>query len=335
MDKYNGLLLKVSQQYHILKGNQETENEWKARLVYSICGMMAYASLWDDSEELISITHLKRRIRSMLDSYKSLYPELSESLPNVSKELEDEIMNQFLSAGVVYHCPNRIAPSKMREEHFDGILFQRGIALANISCVSGIGFYSKKDGGTKFNNIKTMFGFEQENLQTLWQTILSATSWESNPSFEYGTEYLRLKPPFSRGYWVNDPDKNGVISILRTGMNGSQLYYLYRYVDDVLKVSPLPQWQVENYNYRTLACACLSTYGTLPAIEYTKDGALVHIRMNYLLPPRELEFLKCYSWPEKCTSLPCNFRRKLSAEVFSAIKTILSEEGYKFEGGII
>ena len=102
----------------------------------------------------------------------------------------------------------------------------------------------------------------------------------------------------------------------------------------LLEVSPLPQWQVENYNYRTLACACLSNYGTLPPIEFVEDGALVHVRMNYLLPPHELEFLKCYSWPEICTSLPCNFRRKLSAEVFAAIKNILSDEGYEFEGGI-
>ena len=49
MDKYNGLLSKVSQQYQIFKGNHETPDEWKTRLVYSICGMMAYASLWDDT----------------------------------------------------------------------------------------------------------------------------------------------------------------------------------------------------------------------------------------------------------------------------------------------
>lgn len=143
MDKYNGLLSKVSQQYHILRGTQETENEWKARLVYSICGMMAYACLWDDTEEPISIVHLKRRIRSMLGSYKLLYSELAGTLPYTSEELEDEITNQFLSAGVVYHRPNRIVASKKYEEHFGGILFQRGIALDKISCVSGIGFYAK------------------------------------------------------------------------------------------------------------------------------------------------------------------------------------------------
>ena len=335
MDKYNELLSKVSRQYHIPKGIQETENEWKTRLVYSICGMMAYACLWDDTEEPISIVHLKRRIRSVLANYKLMYPELSDSLPYVSEELEDEIKNQFLNTGVIYHRPNRIAPSIKHEELFSGILFQRGIALDNISCVSGIGFYSKQDGGTNPSNIKTMFGLEPEELQTLWRTTLSTASWKPNPTFEYNIEYLRLKPPFSREYWVTEPDKTGTVSILRTGMKGSQLYYLYRYIKTVLEVSPLPQWQVENHNYRTLACACLSTYGTLPPIEYSEDGALVHVRMNYLLPPHELEFLKYYSWPEMCTFLPCDFRRKLSVEVFEAIKNILSEEGYKFKGGMI
>lgn len=334
MNKYNGLLSAVAHKYYIHKGTQETENDWKTRLVYSICGMMAYASLWDNLEEPISIVHLKRKIHSMLANYKSIYPELSESLPYASEELEDEIANQFLSTGVVYHCPNRITPSIKHEELFSGILFQRGIALDSISCVSGIGFYSKQDGETSPDNVKAMFALEHENLQALWRTILSTASWKSNPSFEYGTEYLSLKPPFSREYWVNEPNKTGIVSILRTGMKGSQLYYLYRYTGTMLEVSPLPQWQVESYNYKTLACACLSTYGTLPPIEYSEDGALVHIRMNYLFPPRELEFLKLYSWPEICTSLPCNFRRKLSTEVFTAIKNILSDEGYEFKGGI-
>ena len=335
MNKYNGLLSKVSRQYHISRGTHETENEWKTRIVYSICGMMAYACLWDDTEEPISIVHLKRRIHSVLANYKSMYPELSDSLPYVSEELEDEIKNQFLSTGVIYHRPNRIAPSIKHEEPFGGILFQRGIALDNISCVSGFGFYSKQDGGINPRNIKAMFGLEQEKLQILWKTTLSTASWKPNLTFEYSIEYLRLKPSFSHGYWVTEPDKTGAVSILRTGMKGSQLYYLYRYIDTALEVSPLPQWQVENYNYRTLACACLSTYGTLPPIEYSEDGALVHVRMNYLLPPHELEFLKYYSWPEMCTSLPCDFRRKLSVEVFEAIKNILSEEGYEFKDLLI
>lgn len=336
MNKYNGLLSAVARKYYIHKGTQETETDWKVRLVYSICGMMAYASIWDDSEEgPISVVHLKRKVRSMLASYKSMYPELSGSLPYVSEELENEIADQFLNMGVVYHSPNRMAPSMKHEEPFDNILFQRGIALDNISCVSGIGFYSKQYGAKNPDKIKVMFGLEHENLHALWRIALSAASWKSNLSFEQNTEYLRLKPPFSQGYWVNKLDTTGTVSILRTGMKGSQLYYLYRYSGSTIEVSPLPQWQVESYNYRSLACACLSTYGTLPPIEYFEDGAIVHVRMNYLLPPRELEFLKLYSWPESCTSFPCNFRRKLSTEVFIAIKNVLADEGYEFKGGTI
>ena len=79
MNKYNGLLTSVARKYNIYKGTQETDNDWKTRLVYSICGMMAYASLWDKStEDTITIVHLKRKVRSTLLSYKSIYPELFE-----------------------------------------------------------------------------------------------------------------------------------------------------------------------------------------------------------------------------------------------------------------
>ena len=175
-----------------------------------------------------------------------------------------------------------------------------------------------------------MFGLERESLKPLWSTTLASANWARNTTFEQNTEYLRVMPPYSQGYWANNPDTSGKVSILRTGMKGTQLYYLYRYSEAVLEVSPCPQWQVESYNYRTLASACLSSLSTLPPIEYSEDGILIHVKLNYLLPPRELNFLKLYSWPEVCSSLPCDFRRKLSKEVFIAIKAIISECGYEF-----
>lgn len=333
MDKFNGLLSKISKQYHILQGNTEPELKWKARLVYSICGMMAYASLWDDTDESVSLVHLRKRIRSILHSYKSLYSELSGTFPSDSESLENEIIHQFLCTGVVYHSPRRIVASRKHEEHFGEILFQRGIALDAIHCVSGIGFYTKKDGGLDINRIKAMFGLEREHLQTVWQNTISSTSWKSNSLFDLRVEYLRIKPPFNQGYWEASPNKTGAISILRAGMEGTELYYLYRYVKGVLEISPLPQWQVEHHNYRALACALLSNHKTLPPIEYIEDGSLVHIRMKYLLPPRELVFLKLYSWPESYAKLPCNFKRILSTEVFISIKKILSDAGYEFKEG--
>ena len=332
MNKYNGLLLNISQQYGICHGEHETEISRKTRIVYSICGMMAYASLWDESEESVSIVHLKSKVRKILESYKSMYPELMRTLPPNSEELANEIESQFLNSGVVYHCTDRITPSMLREETFDGICFQRGIAIDSIEKVSGLGFHSNQSGETDIDEIKSMFGLEIENLEDLWSENISEASWNNSRSFETPTEYLRLKPPFTRGYWVTEPDKTG-ISILRTGMRGSQLYYLYRYHGNSLEISPITRWKVESFGYRSLACASLSSCGTLPPIEYYEDGEIVHVHLNYLLPPHELDFLKLYSWPTYCASLPCDFNRILSAEVFKAIKKILLDEGYEFKGG--
>lgn len=332
MDKYNNLLLKVAGRYNIIKGTEESENDWKARLIYSICGMMAYASLWDESEEeTVSIVHLKSKVRSILDSYKSMYSELSRYLPNNAEELEEEIVGLFLKTGVVYQRPYQIASAMKHEEAFGNILFQRGIALDDIACVSGIGCYAKRSEKIISDEIKSMFGLEQEHLLDLWRSTVAAAFWKTDLSLEHNIKYLRLKPPFTRGYWVDKPDRNGTISILRVELIGSQLYYLYRYAGTKLEVSPLPQWQVEEYNYRTLASACLLTYGTLPPIEYEEDGALVYLSMNYLLPPRELNFLKLYSWPKTCTKIPSDFKRKISKEVFIAIKSLLTDAGYEFK----
>lgn len=347
MSRNGDLLMQVAQQHHILRGDREAEHEWQARLIYSICGMMAYASLWDDSpdsdEEVhtVSVVHLKRRVSSVLAAYQALYPELAASLPADAQALADEIEQQFTATGVVYHRPYRMAPAARREAPCCDILFQRGIALDDISRVSGLGFYALAAGhdgeaNPDTNAAATMLGLEQEPLQELWHRIVAAAAWRA-PEYDFetssDTEYLRLKPPFSGGYWGPKPDQSGSAAMLRSGNPGAQLYYLYQYRDKVLEVSQLPQWQVENSNYRTLACACLADRGTLPPITYCEDGPLIHIRLGYLLPPRELNFLKCYSWPETCSELPCDFKRKLSTEVFIAIKSLLSQAGYIFQEG--
>lgn len=334
MNQYNGLLVEAARKYNIYKGERESETDWKVRLIYSICGMMAYASLWDNiDDEPVSIVHVKKRIRRILASYKTMYPELDACFTNDSAELEDEITGIFLNAGVVYHNPYRIAPSMKREASAGKVLFQRGIALDSISYVSGIGFYSEQTEESGSDEVKAMFGLQGETLQTLWNNTLSAASWEKDAAFEGNTEYLRLEPPFTYGYWVNNPETDGRVSILRSGPKGLQVYYLYRASGSAMEVSPLPQWQTVSFNYSSLANACLAAYGKLPPIEYAADGDLIHVRMPYLLPPRELNFLKLYSWPEICIPLPCDFKRKLSVEVFDAIKNVLTDEGYEFRKG--
>ena len=70
MKEYTQLLFNIAEKYHILRGKTESEAEWKTRIIYTICGLMGYVSLWDElSEEPISITHLKRRICAIENRY--------------------------------------------------------------------------------------------------------------------------------------------------------------------------------------------------------------------------------------------------------------------------
>lgn len=334
MEKYNRLLLVAAGKYNIYKGDAESENDWKARLVYSICGMMAYASLWDNTDdEPVTIVHVKSRIKRILASYRTMYPEIDAYFPNDSAKLEEEIAGIFKNGGVVYHSPNRITPSMKREASAGKVLFQRGIAIDSISRVSGIGFYSEQSEESDPDEVKAMFGLQGETLQALWDNTLSAASWGKNDTYEENIQYLRLEPPFTDGYWVSKPYTDGRVSIRRSGPEGSRRYYLYRASRSAMEISPLPEWQTASGNNRTLANACLTAYGVLPPIEYAEDGDLIHVRQGYLLPPRELNFLKLYSWPETFISEKYDFKRKLTLEVFDAIKSVLTDEGYKFKKG--
>lgn len=331
------LLSVIARRYSIFKGDSEPEEEWKARLIYSICGMMAYASLLDippdDSEEKSdSIEHVKERICRTLTDYTTIYPETAPLLPNNPERFAEEIKNQFINSGIVYHSSQRLTPAMFHEKSFGGILFQRGISPDDISCISGLGFYAKKQHPESLSEIQSMFGLEPESLASLWDIVLSF--FEQNKAVlppadrKNQAEYLRLNPPFSAGYWIKSPETE-TVSLFRNG----RLYYLYCFNNGIMEYCQLPEWRTENYQYRNLADACLFNHGTLPPIEYFPDGQLIHVKLNYLLPPRELALLKLYSWPESLTSFPCDFHRKLSKEVFGALKNILSAKGYQFKEG--
>ena len=94
-----------------------------------------------------------------------------------------------------------------------------------------------------------MFGLEQENLQALWRITLSSASWKSNLSFEQNTEYLRLKQPFSQGYWVNKPDTTGTVSI--TVVLSLPLFWYY----DRSQPAPTVAGRILQLQ---IACMCLS-----------------------------------------------------------------------------
>ncbi len=330
MNKYNGLLNRASSEYQITRGKSEDVNQWKIRIIYSVLGRMALASLHDVQEgEEPSLIHMKRRIEQLAAHYKEMYPELGMSMPIDYEELSEEIYKIYLNTGFIYHKPNRVVMATPTDACLNGIKFTRGYEIDTKQRMSGLGTYIKEETTITTSSFLDMFQLNQQTLSDCWTLCVKHANWQTFHS-ELSIEYLRMVPPFERGYWIDKPDNRGVVSLLRTGFKGSQLYYLYKVENGALMVSQLPQWQVEDYAYRSLSNACLFQEGVLPATTYRYDGDLVYLSFGYLPPPTELYLWKLYTWPTSITSLPKDFNRVCMRSVFDEIKSVMQKQGYKF-----
>ncbi len=330
MEKYNNLLLRIAGDFAIKKGKTESNNQLKVRIIYTLLGKMALASLFDVLEdEETSIVHLKNRIKKVFESYKEIYPEIKSILPEDGEEIANEIYDIYLHTGVVYHKPNHIVPAMRSEATKDNILFIRGYELSAKVKMSGLGAYMDEFHNDIGQDVISMFHLEKSTLSERWEKCCKNAMW-SKLSVDSQIDYLRTKPPFNKGYWTDKPDRNGEISLLRTGFKGNKIYYLYKFEKGDLLASQLPVWQVEDYNYRSLSNACLYSNGTLPPTTYKHDGDITYIHFGYLPAPTELYLWKLYSWPTSVLSLSKDFTRISSRSVFEAIQKIMMLQGYKF-----
>ncbi len=340
MRAYNGLLRQISNEFGIAKGEREDENSWKARIIYSLLGQMALSSLFDSPEydspeqsqtETVSEIQMKNKISAILNSYKSIYPEISTLLPLEASDLYMEIKSLYIKTGVVYHEPYRIVMAAKTYAVCGRIRFTRGYPLETSQKISGLGTYQSNDSVDNSSSLTDMFQLNELSLLKQWEITLSQAQWHDAALDERDTEYLLMTPPFIGGYWGSRANTSGKVSILRTGLSGSQIYYLYYYQDGRLFVSQFPGWQCEEHEYRTLSNACLKTNNSLPSTEYEYDGDIVRVRFEYLPPPAELNLWKLYSWPKSMLSLPSDFNRICVRGVFDALREVMENKGYIFE----
>lgn len=330
MNKYGGLMRNIAQEMNISRGNSESEESYKSRIVYSAIGRISLASLYDDdNDENISVQHFRKRTETLYDAYLSMYPEINRVFTAEADNFSQEVYDIFLNAGCIYHEPNRITASSFRTAQSNGIIFSRGTPLSRKIYLSGLGEYlpakSKEDSVT----VPELFGLQRLSLSELWQkTSANIHLSEINPPANF--EYLRKIPPFSRGYFTDQPDKDGKISIMRTGLNGSRLYYFYTYKDDKFLGMQIPSWQADNGEYRFLSNSLINSEGNLPLSVYHVDNNIVRLTLKYLYPPSVMNMIKLYSWPESYNTFS-NFCFIMSSPVFFALKGELERLGYSFK----
>ena len=82
MNRENDLISIMAGRYQIERGTTEPVEQWQMRVIYSVLGQMAYASLWDKTEDdqPISVVHFKSRMKDLLESYCGIFNGLRSCL---------------------------------------------------------------------------------------------------------------------------------------------------------------------------------------------------------------------------------------------------------------
>lgn len=334
----NDLIATIGRQLNIPKSE---DNEWVCQIVYSVAGQMALASLWDHNEggSLVSIQHFKNRIAQIFDAYEGVCPEIRFLLPKDKTDLLEEMYFIYLRNGYLYHSAYQISPAAPAMAGYGDLVLHRGSSPDTKLFMSGLGFYSVQKHAID-RTVANMFGLQDQCFEGYLEELLGHSEWES-VDWPDSTEFLRLDPPFSRGYWQQVPEKGDRISLARYG-EPNKVFVFYRYHNGAYQQKPIPEWRIRDYfsndigrygEYRRIATALLKRYAALPKIKATANGNLIEIKLGYRLPPSEEAFFQLYSWPVRydfSSKSPPVFTRKMAKDIYPIFKHELEKIGYCF-----
>ena len=239
----NDLLNTISKQLNIPKTN---DSEWICQIVYSVAGKMALASLWDHTEDQssISIQHFKNRMAQIFDAYEGIFPHISHFLPDDKSNLLEEIYSIYLRTGFLYHSAYKIAPAVSAQANCENLTLYRNTSPDNSFFMSGLGFYYPQKLSSD-STVVDMFGLQLQSFENYLTELLDQNEWEP-VEWPDNTEFLRLEPPFSRGYWQQVPDKSHRVSLARYG-EPNKLFVFYRYHDGHYQQKPIPEWRIRDW----------------------------------------------------------------------------------------
>lgn len=337
----DGLIRTIGRQLNI---PYTSDAERLCQIIYSVAGKMALASLWDHNEgdTDVSIQHFKRRTLKILDAYSAVYPAVRFLLPDDKSGLIDDIYDIYLRTGHFYHSTHRISPAAPAKAGYQNCILIRGAVPDAPLCMSGLGHYAVQKEQSDCP-VSSMFDLQKQSFGDYLSALLGNGDWEQ-ASFPEDAEYLRLDPPFQRGYWQQQPVRDERITLVRYG-SPNRLFAFCRYENGICQQKAIPCWRLrndhaqdpDNYEeYRRIATALLMHYGTLPAVTVKRKANLVEITVGYRLPPTEEAFFRLYSWPSSYDISPQSqklFTRKMSNAVFPVFRHHLESLGYRIVEG--
>jgi hypothetical protein len=337
-NEYTKLFKEIASSLNITRGSDESSTNWMERITYSAAGRTALYSLYDhlEDEESVSITHFKNRARREISALCAA-GNMTFITDDICREICDEIYDEYLNTGYLYHSQYRIEPVPYKISHGKFIDFIRGATFDKKTKASGLGCYFMKtnedeesSSDSSFSEIFEMFHINHMKLDDYYRKLIERSSWQLFNAFD-NIEYLRITGPFSRGYWSQQPNKDGDISLLRIGQQGGKIYYLYKYENNNSYVSVLPDWMTNNNEYRQIANCLLFHRGTLPESVIHTDKNIVELNIGYLYPPSIQNVIMLYSWPKNLNNVKTAFNRVMNLQVWESIRAVIEPLGYKFK----
>ncbi len=322
-----------------------TENERLRQIVYSSAGKMALASLWEqeDGEKTVSIEYFKSRLQRTFDAFCDIFP-LELRLSDDRSGLIGDIYDIYRRTGHFYHQNKKISPAAPASAPLEKISLLRGVSPASRTRMSGLSFYTVRSNIASGSPslVAAMFGLPLQPTEEYLRELTEGWEWEPlNDGWLESTEFLRLEPPFSRGYWQPTPYYDKALALGRNG-EFNKTYFFYRYEDGRFLRKVIPEWRVRDFRaessssngeYRRIAAALLKANRTLPQVNVTISGGMADVKPGYRFPPAEEDFFRLYSWPTNydiTEKEPQVFRRKMTLCVYSAFKAQMEASGYCF-----
>lgn len=256
MNRQNNLIPIMARRYRIERGTTEPVEQWQMRVIYSVLGQMADASLWDKTEDdqPISVVHFKSRMKDLLESYCGIFNGLRKLFGYDYEKLLEEIYNVQLEGGKIYHSAYRLSPASYSAAVVDDVLFARGMAPDEQQLVSGQGTYLLSSNNKESVPLPEMFQLPDQTLTETWRYLVKTAKWNQFRPNDI-TEFLRTDPPFKYGYWQREKPVAQEVTLIRMGMNGNGFYYLYQEKGGQAFVSQLPVWMTEDHFYRRVSNA--------------------------------------------------------------------------------
>ena len=330
MRKYYRLLENIASKLDITQGVEENIEEYKLRIIYSAIGRVTLASLYDEVTELnsVSITHIKQRILHLQKAYIDLYKEiLNETQYLTDDKLNDYIYQIYLNAGYYYHFDKNVMPCGYTEVNYNSIKLRRGKYLHQNLAMSGLGIYTidNRYSGASIEEVMNMFKIPTETYSQYVLKLIKKAKWEEMKTDYRDIEFLNTTGEFRKGYWKATPNAHQSISLMRRKiLLGKEEYYLYKHEGKTKFIYHLPKWRVTNKEYRRIALGLLQINNTLPMVQANKYGSIVKLKLGYLVPEFETNFLKLYSWP---VDIKNEFEYTFATEIFEIFKGIMNRQG--------